>query len=105
MIQGNNLRNYNNCLYVRGCRYRDKRDLKWYGVIHLRNGDYGLVEIKLGGDKLIEEGADTLRDLASKIDTKSMSNPSFMMVLCAKAPFAYKRDDDVYVIPITALRP
>lgn len=74
-------------------------------MIHLRNGDYGLVEIKLGGDKLIEEGADTLRDLASKIDTKNMSNPSFMVVLCAKAPFAYKRDDDVYVIPITALRP
>ncbi|MDU1642883.1 MAG: hypothetical protein E6809_08740 [Anaerococcus vaginalis] len=74
-------------------------------MIHLRNGDYGLVEIKLGGNKLIEEGADTLRDLASKIDTKNMSNPSFMMVLCAKTPFAYKRDDDVYVIPITALRP
>lgn len=105
MIQGNNLSNYNNCLYVRACRYSDKRDLKCYGVIHLRNGDYGLVEIKLGGNKLIEEGADTLRDLASKIDTKNMSNPSFMMVLCAKTPFAYKRDDDVYVIPITALRP
>ena len=74
-------------------------------MIHLRNGDYGLVEIKLGGDKLIEEGAETLKDLASKIDTRNMSKPSFMMVLCAKAPFAYKRDDDVYVIPITALRP
>ena len=53
-------------------------------MIHLRKGDYGLVEIKLDGDKLIEEGADTLRDLASKIDTKSMSNPSFIIVLCAK---------------------
>lgn len=74
-------------------------------MIHIRKGDYGLVEIKLGGDKLIEEGAEILRDLASIIDTKSMSNPSFMMVLCAKAPFAYKRDDDVYVIPITDLRP
>ena len=73
-------------------------------MIHLRNGDYGLVEIKLGGDKLIEEGAETLKDLASKIDTKNMSKPSFMVVLCAKAPFAYKRDDDVYAIPITALR-
>ena len=74
-------------------------------MIHLRNGDYGLVEIKLGGDKLIEEGAENLKDLASKIDTKNMSKPSFMMVLCAKAPFAYKRDDDVYVIPITVLKP
>ena len=85
--------------------YRDKHGLECDAVIHLRNGAYGLVEIKLGGDKLIEEGAETLKDLASKIDTNNMPNPSFMMVLCAKAPFAYKREDSVYVIPITALRP
>ena len=85
--------------------YRDKYGLECDAVIHLRNGAYGLIEIKLGGDKLIEEGAKTLKNLASKIDTKNMSEPSFMMVLCAKAPFAYKRNDDVYVIPITALRP
>ncbi|WP_072470137.1 ATP-binding protein [Urinicoccus massiliensis] len=85
--------------------YRDKHGLECDAVIHLRNGAYGLVEIKLGGDKLIEEGAETLKALASKIDTNNMSNPSFMMVLCAKAPFAYKREDGVYVIPITALRP
>ena len=85
--------------------YRDKSGLECDAVIHLRNGAYGLIEIKLGGDKLIEEGAKTLKDLASKIDTKHMFKPSFMMVLCAKAPFAYKRNDDVYVIPITALKP
>ena len=85
--------------------YRDKNDLECDAVIHLRNGSYGLVEIKLGGDKLIEEGAKTLKDLASKIDTENMSKPSFMAVLCAKAPFAYKRNDGVCVIPITTLRP
>lgn len=85
--------------------YRDKNGLECDAVIHLRNGSYGLVEIKLGGDKLIEEGAKTLKDLASKIDTENMSKPSFMAVLCAKAPFAYKRNDGVCVIPITALRP
>lgn len=85
--------------------YRDRYGLECDAVIHLRNGAYGLVEIKLGGDKLIEEGAETLKDLASKINTNNMPNPSFMMVLCAKAPFAYKREDSVYVIPITALRP
>ena len=85
--------------------YRDRSGLECDAVIHLRNGAYGLVEIKLGGDKLIEEGAETLKDLASKIDTKNMSKPSFMMVLCATAPFAYKRNDGVYVVPITALRP
>lgn len=85
--------------------YRDKHGLECDAVIHLRNGTYGLIEIKLGGDKLIEEGAENLKDLAYKIDTKNMPKPSFMMVLCARAPFAYKRKDGVYVIPITALRP
>lgn len=85
--------------------YRDKNGLECDAVIHLRNGSYGLVEIKLGGDKLIEEGAKTLKDLASKIDIENMPKPSFKAVLCAKAPFAYKRNDGVCVIPITALRP
>ena len=85
--------------------YRDRYGLECDAVIHLRNGAYGLVEIKLGGDNLIEEGAETLKDLASKIDTNNMPKPSFMMVLCAKPPFAYKREDGVYVIPITILRP
>ena len=85
--------------------YRDRNGLECDAVIHLRNGSYGLVEIKLGGDKLIEEGAKTLKDLASKIDTENMPKPSFMAVLCAKAPFAYKRNDGVCVIPITTLRP
>jgi len=84
--------------------YRDSYGLECDAVIHLRNGAYGLIEIKLGGDKLIDEGAETLKKLAYKINKKNMSKPSFMMVLCAKAPFAYKRNDGVYVIPITALR-
>lgn len=85
--------------------YRDKSGLECDAVIHLRNGSYGLVEIKLGGDKLIEEGAQTLKTLSDLIDTNSMKKPSFMMVLCAQAPFAYKRNDGVYVVPITSLRP
>ena len=54
---------------------------------------------------MIEEGSKNLKDLASKIDTENMSKPSFMAVLCAQAPFAYKRNDGVYVIPIDTLRP
>ena len=34
----------------------------------MRNGSYGLIEVKLGGDKLIEEGADNLKTLKNKID-------------------------------------
>ena len=99
------LRIYTDYLDGTDYHYRDKHGLECDAVIHLRNGAYGLIEIKLGGDKLIDEGAETLKKLAYKIDTKNMSKPSFMMVLCAKAPFAYKRNDGVYVIPITALRP
>lgn len=99
------LRIYSELLDGSVYHYRDKSGLECDAVIHLRNGSYGLVEIKLGGDKLIEEGAETLKTLSDLIDTNSMKAPSFMMVLCAQAPFAYKRNDGVYVVPITSLRP
>lgn len=73
-------------------------------VIHLRDGRYGLIEIKLGGDKLISEGAENLLKLAGRIDTDKMKRPSFLMVLCGVAPFAYKRDDGVFVVPIACLK-
>ena len=84
--------------------YRDKNGLECDAVIHLRNGNYGLIEIKLGGDKLIEEGASTLLSLSSKIDTEKMKSPSFQMVLTATGRFAYRREDGVYVVPIGCLR-
>lgn len=98
------LRIYTDYLNGTVYHYRDRYGLECDAVIHLRNGSYGLIEIKLGGDKLIEEGAKTLKDLASKIDTKRMPEPSFMAILCAKAPFAYRRSDGVYVIPVTTLK-
>ena len=84
--------------------YRDSSSLECDAVIHLRNGSYGLIEIKLGGDKLIEEGASNLLKLKSKLDTSKMKNPSFMMVLTATGDYAYKRNDDVYVVPIGCLK-
>lgn len=81
-----------------------KNGLECDAVIHLRNGNYGLIEIKLGGDKLIEEGASTLLSLSSKIDTEKMKSPSFQMVLTATGRFAYRREDGVYVVPIGCLR-
>lgn len=84
--------------------YRDKSGLECDAVIHLRNGYYGLIEIKLGGDKLIEEGAKNLLKLRSLIDTEKMKKPSFMMVLTGTSPFAYQRNDGVLVVPITCLK-
>lgn len=84
--------------------YRDKDQLECDAVLHLRNGSYGLVEIKLGGDSLIEEGVKTLSQLSRKIDTSKMKEPSFMMVLTAVGNYAFRRDDGVYVVPIGCLR-
>ena len=85
--------------------FRDKSGLECDVVLHLRNGSYGLIEIKLGGDTLIDSGAESLLSLAKKIDTSRMKSPSFLMVLCAKAPFAYRRRDGVIVTPISCIRP
>ena len=85
--------------------YRDRNGLECDTVIHLRNGKYGLIEIKLGGDKLIEEGSANLIRLRERIDFNKMKEPSFMMVLCGVAPFAYRRKDGVLVVPIGCLKP
>ena len=84
--------------------YRDNTGLECDAVIHLRNGKYGLIEIKLGGDSLINEGAQNLKKLAGKIDTTKMKNPSFLMVLTGVGQYAYKREDGVLVVPIGCLR-
>lgn len=84
--------------------YRDKDGLECDAVIHLRNGAYGLVGIKLGGDKMIEEGAENLKALSRKIDTDKMKKPSFQMVLIGIGDYAYRRRDGVYVVPIGCLR-
>lgn len=84
--------------------YRDSNGLECDAVIHLRNGNYGLVEIKLGGEKLTEEGAGTLKKLSGKIDTSRMKEPSFMMVLTGVGQYAYEREDGVIVVPIGCLK-
>lgn len=85
--------------------YRDSDGLECDAVVHLRNGAYGLIEIKLGGEDAMEEGASTLRKLSQKLDTTKMKAPSFSMVLTAVGSFAYQREDGVYVVPIACLRP
>ena len=84
--------------------YRDKSGLECDTVVHLRNGDYGLIEIKLGGDNLIEHGVSTLTTLASKIDTDKMKKPAFLMVLTAVGNYAYQRKDGIWIVPITCLK-
>lgn len=84
--------------------YRDGNGLECDAVVHLRNGNYGLIEVKLGGEKNIEEGAKNLKLLASKIDDTKMKFPSFLMVLTGTSRYAVRRDDGVYVVPIGCLK-
>lgn len=98
------LRVYSEAINGKVYHYRDSKGLECDAVVHLRDGRYGLIEIKLGGDRLIDEGAANLLKLRDKINTDKMKDPSFMMVLTATGDFAFKRKDGVYVVPITFLK-
>ena len=98
------LRTYAESLNGGVYHYRDRSGLECDAVIHLRNGLYGLVEIKLGGDRLINEGAANLSKLESMIDTEKMSAPCFKVVLTGTDRYAYRRPDGIYVVPVGCLR-
>ena len=85
--------------------YRDKNGLECDAVLHLRDGHYGLIEIKLGGESLINDGAESLNDLEAQIDTARMKPASFKMILTAVGEYAYRRsEDNIYVVPIGCLK-
>lgn len=84
--------------------YRDSNGLECDTVLHRRNGSYALMEVKLGGQEFIEEGAKNMIKLANSIDTEKMSAPSFMAVIIGVGKYAYQREDGVFVIPIGCLK-
>ena len=100
------LRVYAEALNGKVYHYRDKNGLECDAVIHLRNGQYGLIEIKLGGQSLINDGANTLNLLGNQIDTTRMNAPAFKMILTATGEYAYRRPEDgIYVVPVGCLKP
>lgn len=84
--------------------YRDSNGLECDTVLHRRDGRYAFMEVKLGGEERINEGAANMIALAKKIDTNKMQAPSFMAVIVGVGKFAYQRKDGVYVIPIGCLK-
>jgi hypothetical protein len=72
-------------------------------VFHGRNGKYGLIEVRLGQNRVDEGAANVLR-LAKKIAASNQKIPDFLMVLTGTG-FAHLRDDGVYVVPIGCLKP
>lgn len=81
--------------------YRDSRGLECDAVIHLNDGRWALVEMKLGGERLIKEGVANL--LRLKNDLALSGGPEFMMILTATGP-AYRRPDGIYVAPLNCLK-
>jgi len=99
------LRTYAEPLDGSVAHYLDKSGLECDLVVHRRNGTCGLVEVKLGGETLIEKGASSLNALEAKLDSTRMPPPAFKMVVTAVGNFAFRRTDGVLVCPITCLAP
>lgn len=99
------LRVYADAIGARVSHYHDKSDLECDAIVHMEDGTCGLVEVKLGGEALIESAAETLKALWAKLDLTRTKAPAFCMVLVADGDFAYRRDDGIVVCPIGCLRP
>jgi len=100
------LRVYADALDGRVSHYRDSNGLECDAVIHLPNGGYGLVQIKLGGsDEEIDDAVSKMQSLADIVDAKREKKPAFMMVLVGVEKYAYQREDGAYVVPIGCLKP
>ncbi len=83
--------------------YRDKSNLECDAIIHLKDGRWGAVEIKIGSEEAIEEAATNLKKITKVVDVESINNPSFLMIITA-GTYAYLREDGIYVVPITTLK-
>ena len=82
--------------------YRDKNGLEADAIVHLKDGRWGAIEVKMGS-KEIEAAAESLKSLREKVNLEKMKEPSFLMVLTG-TDLAYRRSDGVYIIPIGCLK-
>jgi hypothetical protein len=98
------IRAYSSLMEAQVYHYRDHNNLECDCVIVLPDGRYALIEIKLGGKTLIDEGIKSLTKLEGNLNTDEMGKPVFKMVLCAVSPYAYKDPSGVIVCPITSLK-
>ncbi len=99
----NQLRVYTEALGGEIRHYRDSKGLECDGVIHLKNGRYALVEIKLGGEYLIKEGISTLSSLRNKIKSDKLPEPSFAMIITACGN-AYTTKEGIHIVPVNMLK-
>lgn len=85
--------------------YRDKAGRECDAIIHLPDGKWGAIKIKLGSDETsISEGSRSLQRFVDSVDTEVMRQPSFLMILTATTNYAYRQDDGIYIVPIGCLK-
>ena len=83
--------------------YRDGNGLECDAVMHLKNGKFALIEIKLGGEQLIKDGVSTLTKLKNKIADSKQTAPAFCMILTAVGD-AYTTSEGIHIVPINMLK-
>ena len=99
----NQLRVYTEALGGEIRHYRDCKGLECDAVVHLNDGRFALVEVKLGGENLIRDGISTLSSLRNKIKIDKLPEPSFEMIITACGN-AYTTDTGIHIVPINMLR-
>lgn len=84
--------------------YRDSDDLEVDAIVETAEGRWGAFEVKLGGERPIDEGAASLSKFAKRVDTDRVGDPAVLGVIVATG-YGYVREDGIHVIPIGALGP
>ncbi|MCY4453683.1 MAG: DUF4143 domain-containing protein [Immundisolibacterales bacterium] len=84
--------------------YRDNTGLEVDAIVETAGGAWMGIEIKLGGEGPIEEGASNLLKLGSRVDPDRTGPPAALVVITAVG-HGYTRTDGVVLAPLTALGP
>ena len=91
------------------CYYHDRYGLEADGVLHLNDGRYALIEIKLGSHEIddrakhLNEIERLIREYNAKEKQCPIRLPDLKMIITG-TQYGYRRDDGVFVIPIGCLK-
>lgn len=86
--------------------YHDEKDVEADIVVELSDGRWAAIEVKLSEDKVDEDAAAKLLHVASKLTSnprEQVRPPAFLAFIVGKGNRAYRRSDDIFVIPAAAL--
>ena len=84
--------------------YRDNTGLGVDAIVETAGGAWMGVEIELGGERPIEEGARNLLKLRDRVDPDRTGPPAALVVIVGVG-HGHTRPDGVVLAPLTALGP